>query len=128
MHVQVLPIPEKFDQILYCALTSIAPRIRGKGGESLRGFADPLDTERPMVLALAAYAPISGGEFDCMVLAKWNDEIYEYALCEFAPYKPTLKTNDTDAKSVWESIGKFTDKNREVGAIMLMIRAGLPKE
>ena len=128
MYVHVLPIPEKFELMTYYQLTSIAPRIREKGGESLRGLADSLEAERAMVLAVAFYEPISGGELNFMVLAKWNDDIYEYALYEFAPQRPTLKTNGNSFKSVWESIGEFTDKNREVGAIMLMIRAGLPKE
>lgn len=128
MQICDLPTPEKFDLMIYDQLAWVVPQMREKGGESMKVLANMLEAERPTVLAVAFYDPITGGKADVMVLTKWNDEIYEYGLCEFVPYCPFLKTNDTSVKSVWELIGKFTDKSRQAGARTLMIRAELPKE
>jgi hypothetical protein len=128
MEIHDLLTPEKFDLMAYDQLNQFSDKM--KGNPNLAGLVASMEAERPTVLGAAFYDdmpdPEDGGP-GVMQLVKWNDEIYEFGLCEFFPYRPFLKTNDTSIQSVWACIAVFTDKSRKAGARTLMIRAGLPK-
>lgn len=126
MQIHDLPTPEKFDLMAYDQLNQFSDKI--KANSNLAWLAERTEAERPTVLAAAIYdIPDGDGEPGVMQLVKWNDDIWEYGVCEFFPYRPFLKTNDTSTQSVWASIALFTDKSRKAGARTLMIRASLPK-
>ena len=126
MNIHDLPKPEKFDLDAYELLNQFNDKMRDT--PSLAALVASCESERPTVLAASIYDSILGdGVSESMMLVKLNDEIYEFGLCGFVPYKPFLKTDDTSVKSVWSCIAVFTDKSRKAGARTLMIRAGLPK-
>jgi len=128
MNIYDLPTPESFDLMAYQQLTDFADKM--KDNPELAELVASIEAERPTVLASAIYRNMpdpEDGKPGVMQLVKWNDEIYEFGLCMFFPYRPFLKTNDTSVQSVWACIAVFTDKSRRAGATSLMIRAGLPK-
>jgi len=126
MQIYDLPTPEKFDMMAYDQLAGFSDKM--KDNPNLAGLVASIEAERPTVLAAAIYdIPDGDGEPGVMQLVKWNDDIWEYGVCEFFPYRPFLKTDDTSVQSAWACIALFTDKSRRAGARTLMIRANLPK-
>ena len=127
MIIRDLPEPEKCDLMAYDQLNAFGDKMRGV--DSLTQLVASIEAERPTVLAVAIYDNIFDGDDEpgVMQLIKWNDRIWECGICEFVPYKPFLKTNDTSTQSAWACIAVFTDKNRRAGARTLMIRPGYPK-